>query len=277
MTRSSPAQLSRFLSEIQNKPKKSLSQNFLVDQNIVKKIVATSEVIPQDWVLEIGPGFGALTEELIAAGAQVIAIEKDPMFAPSLEELPIRLEIIDACKYPLDQLQEYKTLGKGRVVANLPYHITTPLLTKLFLEAPDFWKTVTVMVQDEVARRIVAQPGGRDYGSLTIFLQFFADIHYAFKVSASCFYPKPQVQSAVIHMKVKETLPLSDEEIPVFFTLTRTAFQQRRKVLANTLKGLYPKEQVEQALKELGLLLNVRPEVLSLNDYLALFHKMQAG
>ncbi len=199
------------------------------------------------------------------------------MFAPSLEELPIRLEIIDACKYPLDQLQEYKTLGKGRVVANLPYHITTPLLTKLFLEAPDFWKTVTVMVQDEVARRIVAQPGGRDYGSLTIFLQFFADIHYAFKVSASCFYPKPQVQSAVIHMKVKETLPLSDEEIPVFFTLTRTAFQQRRKVLANTLKGLYPKEQVEQALKELGLLLNVRPEVLSLNDYLALFHKMQAG
>ncbi|AAP99029.1 dimethyladenosine transferase [Chlamydia pneumoniae TW-183] len=277
MTRSSPAQLSRFLSEIQNKPKKSLSQNFLVDQNIVKKIVATSEVIPQDWVLEIGPGFGALTEELIAAGAQVIAIEKDPMFAPSLEELPIRLEIIDACKYPLDQLQEYTTLGKGRVVANLPYHITTPLLTKLFLEAPDFWKTVTVMVQDEVARRIVAQPGGKDYGSLTIFLQFFADIHYAFKVSASCFYPKPQVQSAVIHMKVKETLPLSDEEIPVFFTLTRTAFQQRRKVLANTLKGLYPKEQVEQALKELGLLLNVRPEVLSLNDYLALFHKMQAG
>ncbi|ACZ32958.1 dimethyladenosine transferase [Chlamydia pneumoniae LPCoLN] len=277
MTRSSPAQLSRLLSEIQNKPKKSLSQNFLVDQNIVKKIVATSEVIPQDWVLEIGPGFGALTEELIAAGAQVIAIEKDPMFAPSLEELPIRLEIIDACKYPLDQLQEYKTLGKGRVVANLPYHITTPLLTKLFLEAPDFWKTVTVMVQDEVARRIVAQPGGKDYGSLTIFLQFFADIHYAFKVSASCFYPKPQVQSAVIHMKVKETLPLSDEEIPVFFTLTRTAFQQRRKVLANTLKGLYPKEQVEQALKELGLLLNVRPEVLSLNDYLALFHKMQAG
>ncbi|WP_100934091.1 16S rRNA (adenine(1518)-N(6)/adenine(1519)-N(6))-dimethyltransferase RsmA [Candidatus Chlamydia corallus] len=277
MTRSSPAQLTRFLSEIQNKPKKSLSQNFLVDQNIVRKIVATSQVGPGDWVLEIGPGFGALTEELVGAGAQLIAIEKDPIFAQSLEELPIRLEITDACKYSLDQLQEYRTLGKGRVVANLPYHITTPLLTKLFLEARDLWKTVTVMVQDEVAQRIVAQPGGKDYGSLTIFLQFFADIHYAFKVTASCFYPKPKVHSAVIHMKVKEELPLSEEEISVFFTLTRTAFQQRRKVLTNTLKGLYPKDQVGQALQQLGLSLNVRPEVLSLSDYLALFDMIRAN
>lgn len=272
MTRSSPVQLIRFLSENQNKPKKGLSQNFLVDQNIVKKIVATSQVTSRDWVLEIGPGFGALTEELVATGAQLIAIEKDPMFARSLEALPIRLEITDARKYSLDQLQDYRTFGKGRVVANLPYHITTPLLTKLFSEAPNLWKTITVMVQDEVAQRIVAQPGSKDYGSLTIFLQFFSDIYYAFKVTPSCFYPKPNVYSAVIHMKVKQKLPLSVEEIPVFFTLTRTAFQQRRKVLTNTLKNLYPKDQVAQALQQLGLSLNVRPEVLSLSDYLALFH-----
>lgn len=251
-----------------------MSQNFLVDQNIVKKIISTSQVVPGDWVLEIGPGFGALTEGLVAAGVQLIAIEKDPMFVRSLEELPIRLEITDACKYSLDQLEDYRVLGKGRVVANLPYHITTPLLTKLFSEAPDLWKTVTVMVQNEVAQRIVAQPGSRDYSSLTIFLQFFADIHYAFKVTPSCFYPKPNVHSAVIHMKVKEQFPLSKEKIPLFFNLTRTAFQQRRKTLVNTLKNLYPKDKVAKVLQQLDFSLNVRPEVLSLNDYLNLFHNM---
>ncbi|ANH78220.1 16S rRNA (adenine(1518)-N(6)/adenine(1519)-N(6))-dimethyltransferase RsmA [Candidatus Chlamydia sanziniae] len=271
MSRSSREKLCRFLTEAQGKPKKGLSQNFLVDKNIVKKIVATSQLTPGDWVLEIGAGFGALTEELISQGARIVALEKDPLFLPVLEELPLVFEIIDARKYSLNDLKNKGWEGKGRVIANLPYHITTPLLTKLFLEAPHLWTTLTVMVQDEVARRITAQPGSKDYGSLTLFLQFFAEVRYAFKVSPSCFFPKPQVYSAVIHMVVKKIFPLPEMLLVPFFALTRTAFQQRRKLLTNTLKNLYSKDEVSRALHELGLPEKARPEILSLHDYLTLF------
>lgn len=271
MLRSSIDQLTQFLRSVGGRAKKGLSQNFLIDGNILRKIVTTSETQPGDWVLEIGPGFGALTEELVNQGAHVIAVEKDPLFEDTLRELPIDLEIADACKFSLEDLDVKGWSGKGRVVANLPYHVTTPLLTKLFLEGAQRWKTVTVMIQDEVAKRIVAQPGNKDFGSLTLFLQFFADIRYAFKVSPNCFFPKPQVHSAVIHMVVKEQFPLDISLQNAFFTLTRAAFSQRRKLLANSLKDLYPKEQVFKALEDLGLSENVRPENLSLDDYLRVF------
>ncbi|WP_366223743.1 16S rRNA (adenine(1518)-N(6)/adenine(1519)-N(6))-dimethyltransferase RsmA [Chlamydia buteonis] len=271
MSRSSPEQLSRFLAEVHGHPKKGLSQNFLIDGNILRKILAVSCVQDGDWVLEIGPGFGALTEVLVNQGAHVVALEKDPMFEETLKQLPINLEITDACKYPLSQLQDKGWQGKGRVVANLPYHITTPLLTKLFLEVPNQWKTVTVMIQDEVARRITAQPGGKEYGSLTIFLQFFVDVRYAFKVSPGCFLPKPKVSSAVVHMTVKDSFPLEEPLRTKFFSLTRAAFGQRRKLLANALKDLYPKERVFEALSQLNFSDKTRPETLSLDDYLKLF------
>ncbi|WP_041468099.1 16S rRNA (adenine(1518)-N(6)/adenine(1519)-N(6))-dimethyltransferase RsmA [Chlamydia felis] len=271
MSRSSPDQLTRFLAQVHGHPKKGLSQNFLIDGNILRKILAVSCVEAGDWVLEIGPGFGALTEVLVNQGAHVVALEKDPMFEETLKQLPIDLEITDACKYPLSQLQEKGWQGKGRVVANLPYHITTPLLTKLFLEVPNQWKTITVMMQDEVARRITAQPGGKEYGSLTIFLQFFADVRYAFKVSSGCFFPKPQVSSAVVHMTVKDTFPLEESLHKKFFSLTRAAFGQRRKLLANALKNLYPKDLVFSALNQLNFSEKTRPETLSLDEYLKLF------
>ncbi|EPP34401.1 dimethyladenosine transferase [Chlamydia ibidis] len=274
MLRSSPEQLLRFLSEVHGRPKKSLSQNFLIDGNILRKIIQVSGVKEGDWVLEIGPGFGALTQQLVNEGANVIALEKDSMFADTLRELPIHLEITDACKYCLASLKDKGWSGQGRVVANLPYHITTPLLTKLFLEAPKQWKTITVMMQDEVARRLTSQPGNKDYGSLTVFLNFFANIQYAFKVSPSCFYPKPQVCSAVVHMQVKDRFPLDDSLLSSFFSLTRAAFNQRRKFLANTLKNLYDKEIVISALTNLGFSEKVRPEMLSLEDYLRLFHSL---
>ncbi|MEF9497338.1 16S rRNA (adenine(1518)-N(6)/adenine(1519)-N(6))-dimethyltransferase RsmA [Chlamydia sp. 04-14] len=276
MSRSSPEQLTKFLAQVHGRPKKGLSQNFLIDGNILRKILSVSCVEAGDWVLEIGPGFGALTEVLVDQGARVIALEKDSMFEETLKQLPIDLEITDACKYPLAQLQTKGYRGKGRVVANLPYHITTPLLTKLFLEIPNQWKTVTVMMQDEVARRITAQPGGKEYGSLTIFLQFFADVRYAFKVSPGCFLPKPQVSSAVVHMTVKETFPLEAPLHAQFFSLTRAAFGQRRKLLANSLKDLYPKEQVFEALNQLKLSEKTRPETLSLDDYIKLFHLLSS-
>lgn len=272
MSRSSPEQLIRFLKDIRSYPKKGLSQNFLIDGNILKKILAVSSVQPGDWVLEIGPGYGALTEALVNQGAHVIALEKDKIFESTLQFLPINLKITDGCKYPLANLPKEGWEGKGRVIANLPYHITTPLLIKFFHEAPHLWKTITVMVQDEVARRITAQPGGKDYSSLTVFLNFFAEVSYAFKVSPGCFFPKPQVASAVVHMVVKDSFPLGDHDILAFFTLTRTAFGKRRKVLANTLKDLYPKDKVLAALQELHFSETTRPEALSLHDYLNLFH-----
>ncbi|WP_348663864.1 16S rRNA (adenine(1518)-N(6)/adenine(1519)-N(6))-dimethyltransferase RsmA [Chlamydia vaughanii] len=276
MSRSSPEQLTRFLKEVRGHPKKGLSQNFLIDGNILRKILTVSSVEAGDWVLEIGPGFGALTEVLVNQGARVVALEKDSMFEETLKQLPIDLEITDACKYPLESLKKKGWEGKGRVVANLPYHITTPLLTKLFIETPNQWKTITVMMQDEVARRITAQPGNKEYGSLTIFLNFFADVRYAFKVSPGCFLPKPQVSSAVVHMVVKDTFPLQDNLHSKFFALTRAAFGQRRKLLANALKDLYPKEQVFHALNQLNFSEKTRPETLSLDDYLKLFRLLSS-
>ncbi|WP_038500111.1 16S rRNA (adenine(1518)-N(6)/adenine(1519)-N(6))-dimethyltransferase RsmA [Chlamydia avium] len=272
MSRSSPEQLIRFLKEVRGHPKKGLSQNFLIDGNILKKILEVSSVQKGDWVLEIGPGYGALTEVLVNQGAHVIALEKDSMFEGALRFLSINLKIIDACKYPLTNLSQEGWQGKGRIIANLPYHITTPLLIKFFTETPHQWKTVTVMVQDEVARRITAQPGGKDYSAITVFLNFFADVHYAFKVNPGCFFPKPQVASAVVHMTVKDSFPLKDQDHAAFFTLTRTAFGKRRKFLVNALKDLYPKEKVLLALQKLHFSEKVRPEILSLHDYLNLFY-----
>lgn len=275
MSRSSPDQLMQFLREVRGSPKKGLSQNFLIDGNIIRKIIALSSVEEGEWVLEIGPGFGALTEALVHRGAHVVALEKDPMFETSLQQLPIDLEITDACKYPFSCLQDKGWRGKGRVIANLPYHITTPLLTKLFIEAPQQWKSVTVMIQDEVARRITAQPGSKEYGSLTLFLQFFTDVHYAFKVSPNCFFPKPKVSSAVVHMVVKETFPLEQDRMDAFFALTRAAFGQRRKFLANALKDLYAKEAVFAALAQMHISEKARPETLTLQEYIRLFSLLE--
>ncbi|AGR99335.1 16S rRNA (adenine(1518)-N(6)/adenine(1519)-N(6))-dimethyltransferase RsmA [Chlamydia trachomatis] len=275
MARSSIEQLTSFLRSVNGRVKKALSQNFLVDGNILRKILTTAEVQPGDWVLEIGPGFGALSEVLLSQGANVIALEKDPMFEESLSQLPMDIEITDACEYPLTSLEDKGWKGKGRIVANLPYHITTPLLTKFFLECPYRWKTVTVMIQDEVARRITAKPGDKDYGSLTVFLSFFADVQYAFKVSPNCFYPKPSVHSAVVHMRVHEQFALADSEIEEFFTLTRAAFGQRRKLLANSLKNLYPKDKVFQVLEQLGFSEKTRPETIFLEEYLKIFHLLK--
>ncbi|MBQ8498242.1 16S rRNA (adenine(1518)-N(6)/adenine(1519)-N(6))-dimethyltransferase RsmA [Chlamydia sp.] len=275
MARSSIEQLTSFLKSVNGRAKKALSQNFLVDGNILKKILMTAEVQPGDWVLEVGPGFGALSEVLVSQGANVIALEKDPMFKESLSELPIDVEIVDACKYPLASLDDKGWRGRGRVVANLPYHVTTPLLTKFFLESPHRWKTVTVMIQDEVAQRITAKPGDKDYSSLTVFLRFFADVRYAFKVSPNCFYPKPSVHSAVVHMCVHDKFALPSPEREEFFTLTRAAFGQRRKLLANSLKDLYPKDKIFEVLEQLGFSEKTRPENISFEEYLKIFRLLK--
>lgn len=273
-----PSELLQFLKDEGIRAKKSLSQNFLIDGNIIRKIIKAAEVEKEEIVIEIGPGPGALTQALLETGAQVIAIEKDTAFAQALSRLQTtdeRLQVIqdDFLKFPLEAfLQELQLKGKKiKVVANLPYHITTPVLVRLIPLYP-LVHSLTLMVQKEVATRFVAQKGTSDYSSFTIFLQFFSTPRYCFTVEPTCFYPRPSVRSAVVQLILKQPPPIAD--INAFFQLTRTAFQQRRKMLRSSLRSLYPAQNIEQGLAEQGLNPQARPEELSLDQFIKLFSSL---
>lgn len=270
-----PSELSEFLQSLGIHPKKALSQNFLIDGNIIRKIITTAGVQPGDEVLEIGPGPGALTQCLLGSGARVTAVEKDNVLAKALERFKspdrhLRIVHDDILNLALEQLTQ--SPKKSKVIANLPYHITTPILTAL---APrnDLLESVTVMVQKEVAERMAASPGGHIYGSLTVFLNFYAKVTYAFTVSHRCFIPPPKVDSAVVHLELRPP-PLPPEKIEAFFKLTRTAFEQRRKMLRASLRALYAPAEVEASLAHLGLSTQARPEQLSLEAFVAVFNEL---
>ncbi len=257
--------------------KKKFSQNFLIDLNILKKIVAIAAVQEKDIVIEIGSGPGALTQALLEHTAHVIAIELDPQFARILSRLQNEknaLEIIEAdvLKIPLDTFCKEKAEKHKRIkiVANLPYHITTPILTRL-LPLHAWIESLTVMVQKEFAQRMAARPGTSAYSSFSLFLQFYSDVALCFTISPTCFYPPPKVQSAIVHCKLHEP-PLPEKDIELFFQITRTAFQQRRKMLRTSLKELYPLHHIDAALKKMKVNQKIRPEELSLAQFLALFH-----
>lgn len=266
-----------FLESVGVAPKKSMSQNFLIDGNITRKIVKTAQVVPGDVVLEIGPGPGSLTEELLLRGATVIAVEKDYKLAEALQRLdPSGKRLIifkdDILKWPLEkELPKYLGEGqKAKVIANLPYHITTPILTHL-VPLNSLIDTIVVMVQDEVARRFTAEAGSSEYGSITLFLSFWSAVHYAFKVGRSCFYPVPKVDSAIVTFRPAE--PPYAIDPTRFFEVTRRAFEQRRKMLRSSLRDLCP--NIAEALAEAGLPDTVRPEELSLQDFVKLFERVE--
>ncbi len=269
-----PSQLRAYLASLGIGAKKGLSQNFLIDGNIVRKIVSEAKVQLGDLVLEIGPGPGALTEALIQAGAQVIAVEKDHVLAKALQErLPLEVFEEDVLAFPWRKiLSERLAQGqKVKIIANLPYHLTTPILTN-FAPAHDLISSMTVMVQKEVAERICAPPGGKDYSSLTVFLSYHARISYAFTVSNQCFFPPPKVHSAVITLQLRPSPEVSNQQ--AFFIMTRTAFGQRRKMLRASLSELYTSDKVTQALLALQKNPLARPEELSLETFLELFEKL---
>jgi len=249
------SELIPFLKSIQASPKKSLSQNFLIDPNIIQKIVELAEVGPEDPVLEIGPGPGALTKKLLEKGASVTAVELDRAFAQSLQRLQNgKLSIFenDFLKFPMDTMA-----ADIKVVANLPYHITTPILEKLFASP---FSSITIMVQKEVGVRMMANPGTKDFGSLSLFVQFYSKVHSAFNVPASCFYPKPKVDSTVIRL---DATPIPDTNP---FHIIHPAFQQRRKMITSSLQ--FPKEEIRSALSAVGARIDARPEMLSLNQWI---------
>lgn len=272
-----PTELLEFLESIGVTPKKSMSQNFLVDGNITRKIVKTADVVAGDVVLEIGSGPGSLTEELLLKGATVIAVEKDTKLAEALRRLDPtgkRLFIFndDILKWPLDKelARHLKDGKKAKVIANLPYHITTPILTYLVPKS-DLISDIVVMVQDEVGRRFTAEVNTTEYGSITIFLNFWSTPHYAFKVARSCFYPAPKVDSCIITFKLHT--PPADVDPDRFFEMTRRGFEQRRKMLRSSLRELCP--NISEALLAADLPETSRPEELSLEDFIRIYSNLE--
>lgn len=241
-------ELRLFLAKLGISPKKSLSQNFLIDQNILEKVIALAAIQPHERVLEIGPGPGIITKKLLEVGADVTAVELDKTFAKDLYSLPMTLIEGDVLKVPLPRFD--------KVVSNLPYHITAPILGRLL---PLGFKTMILFVQEEVARRMVAQKDSRDYGAFSLFVQFYSEPCYAFKVPRNCFYPRPKVDSAVV-LLTKKRAPEVDAE--KFFQFVQTTFQGRRKKVATTWKKKY------------GLIVDTdaRPQNLSLEDFLYYFY-----
>lgn len=251
------SELIPFLKSIDARPKKSLSQNFLVDAHAIQKIVAMADVKLDETILEIGPGPGALTAELLNRGARVIAVEMDRVFAKELHRLQNgKLTIFEAdiLEFPFEQLPK-----NIKIVANLPYHITTPILEKVFASS---FSSITIMVQKEVADRMMAQAGEKEFGSLSVFVQFYSQCNGSFKVPAGSFYPQPKVDSTVIRLDSK---PLPNVDPTHFFSLSRKAFQQRRKMLTSTLP--YEKDDLRQALNAIDIRTDARPENLSLEKW----------
>lgn len=257
--------LLEFLHTCNTKPKKGLSQNFLIDPNIVQKIVDTAQITPGEKIWEIGAGPGALTSALLKAGAHVHAVEMDPIFAEKLWRLQTpdqRLTVYRA------DILEFPLPPHSKIVANLPYHITTPILEKVF-STP--FQSCTIMIQKELAERLMAQPGTKDFSSLTLFLQFYGSIVDSFKVSSECFYPRPQVDSTVIKIDFRAP-PLSSPE--PFFKTVRRAYQQRRKMMSSSLQELYSAEKIREGLEKIGVRSDARPEMLGLKEWLNFFETM---
>lgn len=260
--------------------RKKYGQNFLVDEHILGKIVAAAQLPEQAQVLEIGPGLGTLTRELAAATSRVVAVEIDTMLQPLLAETladltNVELVFADALKADLDALLSAELTRYA--VANLPYYITTPLLLKL-LDLQPKAERIVVLVQREVAERMLAQPGGKEYGSLTVLSQGLAKVELVGIVPKSVFYPAPDVESAIVALQ-----PYSKEQHgilsrPSFELTNRAVFGQRRKTLANALKGSphwqLSAEQIEAALRQCDLDGGLRGEQLSVGQIIALANRL---
>ena len=257
---------------------KKFGQNFLIDSNVLESIIRGAEITKDDFVLEIGPGIGTMTQYLCEAARQVVAVEIDKMLIPILEDTLSEydnVEVInqDVLKVDIKSLADEKNNGKPiKVVANLPYYITTPIIMGLFESGVPI-DSITIMVQKEVADRMQTGPGSKDYGALSLAVQYYATAKVILNVSATCFMPRPNVGSAVIRL-TSHKKPVAVKNEKLMFDIIRASFNQRRKTLVN---GLYnvgglnkSKEELAAVLESIGLAANVRGETLTLEQFAAL-------
>lgn len=255
---------------------KKFGQNFLIDQGIVEKIVREAGVTKDDFVLEIGPGIGTMTQILCENAREVAAVEIDRKLIPILNDTLSEYDNVtiindDILKVDINKLAEDKNGGRPiKVVANLPYYITTPIIMGLF-ESHVPLDSITIMVQKEVADRMQTGPGSKDYGALSLAVQFYAKPEIVVNVPPECFMPRPNVGSAVIRLKRHETRPVDVKDEKLMFWIIRASFNQRRKTLANGLNNSpeigYTKEQIAAAIEELGRGASIRGEALTLEEF----------
>ena len=252
--------------------KKSYGQNFLIDSHVIDKIVKAAEIGKNDNVLEIGPGIGTLTQYLAEAAGKVAAVEIDEKLIPVLSETLAEygnVEVInqDILKCDIDSIFGGEPF---KVVANLPYYITTPIIMGL-LEGKSHFDSLTVMIQKEVADRMKAGPGTKDYGALSLAVQYYAEPYLAANVPPNCFMPRPAVGSAVIRLKRRPAPAVEVRDEKLLFKLIRAAFMERRKTLLNAVKNSQeldiPKERVEEVLAQLGIDTRIRGEALTLEQF----------
>ena len=259
---------------------KKFGQNFLIDENVVEKIVREAGVTKDDFVLEVGPGIGTMTQILCENAREVVAVEIDKKLIPILTEDTLswydNVTVIneDILKLNIKELADKKNGGKPiKVVANLPYYITTPIIMGLF-ESHVPVQSITVMVQKEVADRMQVGPGTKDYGALSLAVQYYAKPYIAANVPPNCFMPRPKVGSAVIRLECHEEPPVQVKDEKLMFRIIRASFNQRRKTLANGLKNSpeisLSREGIEQAIAELGKGASVRGEALNLEEFATL-------
>ena len=255
---------------------KKFGQNFLIDSHVLNKIIASADITKDDFVLEIGPGIGTMTQYLAEAAGHVLAVEIDKTLIPILHETLAsydNVEVIneDVLKLDICKIVKEKNGGKPvKVVANLPYYITTPIIMGL-LESHVPVESITVMVQKEVADRMQTGPGNKDYGALSLAVQYYADPYIVANVPPNCFMPRPKVGSAVIRLTCHQEKPVQVQDEKLMFNIISASFNQRRKTLANGLKNAatldFTKEEVEAAIEALGKGASVRGETLTLEEF----------
>lgn len=275
-TLGNPQNTIEILQKYQFSFQKKFGQNFLIDTHVLHKIIRAADIGQDDMILEIGPGIGTMTQYLAEAAGKVVAVEIDRNLIPILEDTlggyeNVRILNEDILKVDIEKLVREENDGKSiKVAANLPYYITTPIIMKLFEEHVPV-TSITVMVQKEVAGRMQAAPGSKDYGALSLAVQYYAEPYIVANVPPNCFMPRPKVGSAVIRLTRHEKPPVNVKDERLMFDIIRASFNQRRKTLAN---GLYnsdrldfSKEVIMKAIEYLGKGAGVRGETLALKDF----------
>ena len=255
---------------------KKYGQNFLIDTHVLDKIINAAKITKDDFVLEIGPGIGTMTQYLASSAREVFAVEIDRALIPILEDTLSEYENVtilneDILKVDIRKLAEERNQGRPiKVVANLPYYITTPIIMGLF-EGEVPIDSITVMVQKEVADRMQTGPGSKDYGALSLAVQYYASPYIVANVPPNCFMPRPKVGSAVIRLSRHEKPPVDVKDPRLMFRIIRASFNQRRKTLVNGLKNAqdldFTKEEIERAVSACGFPAGIRGEALTLQNF----------